>query len=235
MRLLTIAAAVLMAALTAGETAATTTIPKERICPVGGAKYPSFEIGSTSSFGVRLDLQRLGPSAHLPYVECPNGFVVYKDESEFTADEIAKLTPLVASARYQAARGSGPEALRVVMQLEALGATDAEIRGWLFRVAFESEGCNKPLRREYLLRTVMAYETYLAGAPAQDEAWWIASIRRADLLRQLGRFDDSAVAADTLLKTASGQPPHVAKIIGQISARAKARDGAPAVFDDKSD
>ena len=54
---------------------ATTLFTVERTCPIGGAKYPSVEIGSTSQFGMRLDLRPNGPAAHLPWVKCPNGFI----------------------------------------------------------------------------------------------------------------------------------------------------------------
>src|SRR6266480_7738470 len=103
-------------------TYATTLVNVERTCPVGGEKYQSFEIGSTSQFGVRLDLRPIGP--HVPWVECPNGLVLFKGEEKFTKDEIAKLTPVVASAEYQRMREEHSAAYRAVYLLRSLGESD---------------------------------------------------------------------------------------------------------------
>jgi len=91
---------------------ATTLYPLERTCPVGGEKYASVGIGSTTQLGMRLDLRPMGPAANLPTPVCPNGFVVFKDETRFTEAEIAKLTPLVASDAFQRARQEHTEAYR---------------------------------------------------------------------------------------------------------------------------
>ena len=83
---------------------ATMLVDGDRVCPIGGETYKSFEIASTTSFSRRLDLRPLGPAGYLPWIECPNGFVVYKSEKEFTTAEIETLTPVVASAEYQKLR-----------------------------------------------------------------------------------------------------------------------------------
>jgi hypothetical protein len=225
--------AISSAALFAVAASATTTIPKERVCPVGGEKYASFEIGSTSYWGIRLDLQRTGIGAYLPYVECPNGFVVYRDEAEFTAEEIAKLTPVVASAEYKALRESAPP-VRIVMLEGALGKSDADLRHWLFRASFETEREQAdPSHRKYLTRATDAYGEWLKVHAEHDEEWWFCAVRHADLLRQSGRFAESAFAAKELR---AAQPPKdtvLPQVIDQIEQKAAAGDSAPAQAEDK--
>jgi hypothetical protein len=224
------AAALIALVLASGQSFATTIYRTERTCPVGGEKYQSFGIGSTSSFGMRLDLQRLGPQAHLPYIECPNGFVVTKDEADYTPDEIAKLTVVVASEVFQTARKIAPPALRVVLQQEALGSSDAEMRWALFRVAFESEEGNRELRLVFLERTETAHRAALAVLAKDSDEWWFAALRRADLLRQLGRFDDCIAVAEDLAKAAAGRTDILPAVAAQILEHARAHDAAPAEF-----
>jgi hypothetical protein len=217
---------------------ATTTISKERVCPVGGEKYESFEIASTSFRGIRLDLQRTGVGAYLPYVECPNGFIVFKDEDQFAADEIAKLTPVVAGVEYQVARRDEPPATRVVLLLRALGQTDVEMRHWLFRAAFESESKGKelePLRLKYLALAADAYGVYVKGHEIRDEAWWGAQVRRADLLRQLSRFDEAAALVAEMEKAHASENEFYLKVAAQILERAKVGDAQPADYKDDGD
>ena len=224
-------AAVLAALAFCGAARATTLIQVERTCPIGGARYLSFEIGSTSNFGRRLDLRWIGPEGHLPTVECPNGFVVFKPEEEFTAAEIATLTPVVASAAYQAARRSEPIAARTVLLKRALGTSEADLRDLLLQVAFQAEDARQEdVRQKYLALAASAYDAFLAAHPTPDDDWWIPTIRAAEIARQRGRFDDAIRIADsvaTLTPPADGWLGRVAK---QIRARAVAKDAAPAPF-----
>jgi hypothetical protein len=218
--------------------AATTMVPKERVCPIGGEKYKSFEIASTSYFGIRLDLQRTGVGAFLPYVECPNGFIVYKDESEFKTDEIAKLTPVVSSPEYQVARTNEMPAMRVVMLRRALGDDDATLRNWLFKAALEAEqNQQKELRLKYLAMAVNAYSDYLLGHSKHDSNWWFSAVRRADLLRQLSRFDEAiAVVKDIRAVNDSDDQnvPFFLKVAAQIEKQAAVQNAQPTAFEDQS-
>ncbi|HEX4301967.1 MAG TPA: hypothetical protein VHZ78_04200 [Rhizomicrobium sp.] len=211
---------------------ATTLFPRDRTCPVGGETFKSFAIGSTSSFGARLDLRPMGPQAHLPTVECPNGFVVFKAEEDFTPAEIATLTPVVASATYQAARQTEPIAGRTVLLMQALGTDEAGLRNVLLLAAFEAEDAGaEDLRQKYLTRAAAAYDAFVAAHPAQDEDWWVAKLRAAEIARQQSRFDDAIRIADGL---ASLKPPGdgwFGDVAKQIKAKAVLKDAAPAPFE----
>lgn len=209
---------------------ATTMQPVERTCPVGGARYPSFEIMSTSSFGLRLDLRRNGPAAFLPYVECPNGFIVFKDEKEFSAEEIAKLTPVVSTSEYQAARKSEVEAYRVVLLRRALGTSEAALRHQLMQAAFEAEAQRPELREKYLALSAAAYRAYLAGHSTQDREWWVAQLRLAEIARQQGHFPEAVAGVEALKTAADPDPIWFRQVASQIRAKATAGEREPADF-----
>jgi hypothetical protein len=217
--------------VTLGAADATTILKMERVCPVGGEKYDSFMIGSTSYFGLRLDLRRNGVGAFLPYVECPNGFIVFKDEKDFTPDEIAKLTPVVASGTYREARQSEVDAYRVVLLRRALGASDADLRHQLMQAAFEAEVHQKDaLHAKYLALAAAAYTDFVKAHSEQDTEWWVAKLRLAEIARQQGRFADAIAAIDALKGAADPKPAVFRDVAAQIRARAEAGDKVPADF-----
>jgi hypothetical protein len=210
---------------------ATTIEPIERVCPVGGAKYKSFEIMSTSSFGMRLDLRRIGPAASLPRIECPNGFVVFKEEKEFTPDELAKLTPVVAADEYQRARRDEPISYRIVLLKRALGQGDAELRDVILAAAFDAEDArNDSQRQKYLALAEAAYTAFLAQQAAHDLDWWVASLRQAEIARQRGHFDDAQARATALLKLGPAPKDWILQVADQIGQKARAKVSEPAAF-----
>lgn len=211
---------------------ATTMMKVTRTCPVGGAKYESFEIGSTSSFGIRLDLRPVGPAAYLPFVECPNGFVVFKEEKDFTPEEIAKLTPVVASAEYQRLRTEHMIAYRIAYLRRALGEGERGL-GWiLMRAAWQAEDAkNETLRQTYLSEARRAYELERAANPTPTDDWWTASVILAEIARQQGRFEDAIAAVKALPTQQLPSDSPIPKVAKQIRAKAEARDAAPAKFE----
>lgn len=230
MRAIGQAAAILL--LLASAAQATTTVPQERTCPVGGVKYESFAIASTSSFGMRLDLRRMGPIAFLPTIECPNGFVVYKDEAEFTPDEIAKLTPVVASGEYQKARGEEPVSYRIILLERALGKSDTDLRHLLLAAAFDAEDAkNEPQRQKYLALAEAAYTSFLAQHAGHDEDWWVASLRQAEIARQMGHFEDAEARVAALLKLGPAPEDGYLKVADQIGQKARAKVSEPQPYE----
>jgi hypothetical protein len=202
-----------------------------RICPVGGERFGSSVVGPTMNPGVRLDLRPTGPEAQMPLVECPNGFVPFKGDGDYTSAEIAILTRVVASAHYQTVRKTEPRAARIILLQRALGMGEAEFRHTFLIAAFEAEDDgHEDVRQRYLTLAAAAYEAFLTAHPAQDEEWWIAKLRTAEIARQQSRFEDAIRIADSL---ASLKPPgdgRYGDVAKQIAAKAKLRDAAPADF-----
>jgi hypothetical protein len=230
--LVTFAMALAVAAIPAG---ATTQVNVTRTCPIGGAKYESFEIMSTSQMGVRLDLRPIGPAAHLPFIECPNGFVVFKAEKDFTPEEIAKLTPVVASEEYQRMRTEHMIAYRIAHLRRALGESEKNL-GWiLLRAAWQAEDAGKEsLRQTYLTEARRAYEAQLAANATVTDDWWTASVLLAEIARQQSRFTDAIAALDGLPLDKLPADNPIPKFVQQIRAKAKAGDAAPAPLESRN-
>lgn len=223
--------------LAAIDVAPATTMGKMvRTCPIGGEKYDSFAIFSTSSFGIRLDLRRGGPAAHLPTPECPNGFVVYKDEKEFTPEEIATLTPLVASEAYQRLRGSHMLSYRTFHLLKALGAPEANL-GWsLMQAAWEAEDAgDESLRQTYLSEAQPIFMRLREAGGARNDMFWMAHILVAEIARQQARFDEAAALLDAAPMKELADTHAVVEFARQIRARAGARDAKPAFLAGKGE
>ena len=216
-----------------GAAQATTLYPLERSCPVGGERYQSFGIGSTSRFGLRLDLRPVGPAAFLPMIECPNGFVVFKDDSKFTPAEIAELTPVVASKAYQDLRRTEPIAARVVLLLRALDVDEVGLRAELLNVAFQAEDTNdQAVRQKYLALAASAYVAFLAAHDKADLDWWVARLRVAEIARQQSRFDEAIQLVNGLNGVAPPGDGFLGRVANQIRARAQARDAVPQAYQD---
>jgi hypothetical protein len=172
------------------DTYATTLFHVERTCPIGGEKYQSTEIGSTSSFGMRLDTRPIGPAAHLPWTECPNGFVVFKDEKDFSKAEIKKLTPVVASSEYQRMRKEHMIAYRAVYLRHRLGEKNTDLAWLILQAVWQAEDENmEKLRQDYLKEAYNAFIAKVKARKNHDEEWWTASILVAEIERQRHNFN----------------------------------------------
>lgn len=228
MKRFTVAVILMIALATAAN--ATRLVPVERTCPIGGEKYKSFDIMSTSQFGMRLDFRPNGPIARLPWEECPNGFVVWKED--FTKEEIAKLTPVVGSAKYQQMRDTHVIAYRVVFLRRTLGETDVELAWLILKAAWEAEDQKREqLRQTYLAEAQTALAARAATMPTHDEEeWWPCAIVVAEIDRQRSRFRESIAKLDALpvreLQTGSA----LLAVIAQIRDRARKGDPNPADF-----
>lgn len=186
---LPILASLLLAALAPISAAgAANAVKKTMTCPIGGASFDYAAPTSVASLGSRPDGKPYGnttfPSA-LP--ECPgNGLILYKDYGE---DEIAKLTPLVASDEYQALRRDGGQYYRAYWLMKAMGLGPEDYLWALLQASWEAEG--KPELRARYLGELAELSAKVTPAPSDIE--WIGMEGRSiNALRELGRFDEAA-------------------------------------------
>ncbi len=210
---------------------ATTMMPVQKNCPIGGEKYESFEIMSTSQFGMRLDLRPNGPAAYLPWDRCPNGFVVWKDAKEFTPEEIAKLTSVVASEEYQRMRKEHATAYLVVHLQRALGVSEADLAWLILKAAWEAEDVKEDLRQCYLAEAEPAMIARARSRTSHDEDWWSASLVAAEIERQRGRFAEALTLLAALPVNELKADDVKRAVIEQIKAHANRRNPRPADFE----
>ena len=156
-------------------------------CPIGGSPFDYARPAASQAIGMRPDGKPYGPGqypAALP--ECPdNGLILYKD---YAPAEVEKLTPLVASAEYQALRGTDTAYYRAYWLMKALGESPDKYLWVLLQASWEAES-RPALRDRYLSEFVEAS----AAIPARpDDVEWIGMEGRAiNALRELGRFDEA--------------------------------------------
>lgn len=183
-----IALALAIVALSA-PAAATTFFEQKFTCPVGGKTFKAAVIGSSSSWGQRPDGRAYGTTPVWPMTECPdNGLILF--EREFSRADIARLTPLVASADYQAMRKSDSQYYRAWWLKKNLGRDAFELTDTLLVASWEVD--------EWPEVKARYQQQFAAGAMALEwseekaSPWFWLRLRAANALRELGRFDESA-------------------------------------------
>jgi hypothetical protein len=187
MRMPLIAAAALAgAALPVGAVAQGGSARQTMTCPIGGVSFDYVVPVTTPPLGDRPDGKPYGTSAPTPLPECPtNGLVLYKD---YTADEVAKLEPLVASDRYKALRKNDTQYYRAYWLMKEMGVPAQLSLLALLQAGWETDG--KPaLRARYLAEFA---EASAAAEKRPNDLRWIGMEARAvNALRELGKFDEA--------------------------------------------
>ncbi|HEX5183024.1 MAG TPA: hypothetical protein VFW19_07710 [Allosphingosinicella sp.] len=172
--------------------AATPTVAKKMICPIGGEAFVYHQPVSSAALGMRPDGKPYGTAAApAPLPECPgNGLVFYKD---YTDDEVRTLEPVVASEDYQALRKTDTQYYRAYWLMRQMGVGPEDYLWALLQASWQAEG--KPeLRARYLSELV----TESAKVPPNptDMDWVGMEGRAIDALRELGRFDEAEARLD---------------------------------------
>ena len=185
---------------------ATTFAPVDKICPVGGEKFSSLEMMSTTTWGQLPDGMPLGVGPNpAPLPQCPgNGLVIYK---EFDEASIPKLSAFVMSDAYQAQRADSTP--RYLAYLTATELGDEESRPWLLLGAtWEAKnGHMDALATRYMNELVKLVELKPLE-PTKLESIAIKA-RAANTLRELGRFEaaESLRASIKIADDAGGNEP----------------------------
>lgn len=211
--------------------AATTVFPVKLTCPVGGEVFEGLEIGSTSQFGMRLDLRPVGPAAKLPLNSCPsNGFVMYQDD--WTPAQLEVLGRLVASPAFLALRGAGPWRRALAME-EALAEDPGGLADVTVRAAWEAEDAGDlPAHAALLELAVARVEAAAGGQASTSPEWWTLKLLAAELRRQRGDAAGCLAALDALpVETLAKDRPE-REAITQMRGLARLGDTLPAVFGD---
>lgn len=135
---------VMATGLAAGTASAMTMLPVDYVCPVGGETFTAQTVGSGTAYGHFLDGQLYGPiGSPWPLVQCPgNGFLLYK--RDFSAEEIARLTPYVESAEYQVLRHTETSYGLLARVLRHMGEPDQVLAGVLHQATWQAQGEQYP-------------------------------------------------------------------------------------------
>jgi hypothetical protein len=194
MRTLTLVLAFAAVALPGAPAAAGTPVTEKMKCPIGGQSFDFETTGSYTTFGSRPDGKPYGSwQFPLAVPECPdNGLVLYK---EYSAEEVAKLEPLVASEAYQALRKADTSYYRAYWLMREMGLGPERYLWALLQATWQADGKPELKKR---------YQTELAEASAKVEPkpasldWLGMEGRAINALRELGRFDEALARLDKL-------------------------------------
>ena len=178
-----------------------TPYPIKMTCPVGGERFTHVATGSYSTWGARPDGKPYGswtfPS---PLPQCPkNGLVLFK---EFTAPEVAKLRPLIASPEYRAMVQRDTPYYRASWLARTVAPAEAT---WLLLQAAWEADDKIELRRRYLAEFAEA----AAAQPraADDEmAWLVLQARAVNARRELGQFEEAKKQLEALSSALAHRP-----------------------------
>lgn len=175
---------------------ATTYAPVRRTCPIGGEKFESYEMMSNSYFGSRPDGKPYSPTPVGRIPECPqNGFIIFDDE--LTPTELARLTPLIATAEYRALRQAETQYYRAWWLLSRSGRNDRYLEAaFLLTASWQSD--DDPVRKARYQAAFVTAATGLTRDGGNTERWFSLNLRAANALRELGRFDEAAARLDSL-------------------------------------
>lgn len=182
---------VLLAAALALPVGATTFVQQDVVCPVGGEKFVGFIVASTTTWGQRPDGRPYGSMPVVPVIECPgNGMILF--EEEFGEEDVARLTPLVASREYQAMRTVDSPHYRAWWLQKQIGRDPFTLAGSLLVASWDAD-MQPTLKTRYQAALADAVGA-LAWSKEQASPWFWLRLRGANALRELGRFDEAAAA-----------------------------------------
>jgi len=128
---------------------------QEYECPIGNETFTSVVMGSSSTFGYRLDLKPMGRViAPSPLAVCPsNGFVIYQED--FSDEEIADLTKFVLSKEYQELRDNNTDYYLLAKIFEHQKKSNDYIAYAYLRASWQAEGSDN--YKKYLDLAILSY------------------------------------------------------------------------------
>ena len=141
-------------------------------CPIGGEVFTQRRPASGTGFGMELDMKPFGALiAPWPLPVCPgNGFVIYKDEEDFSAAERERLTAYVASDAYRTLVADDTPYYRAAMLMRAAGDDSVPAAVVLLRATWEAQADAQYTR--YAEAALAAYRLEIAQEPAPAAPEW---------------------------------------------------------------
>lgn len=198
----------LLATLALTQPAAALTFFEETVtCPIDGKTFTYQAMGSGTTFGQRLDLKPIGPTAAPPPLPvCPDDhFVVFEEKLDPTA--IKKLKSFISTGRYRKAIADRESSYYLLALLLEARGEPAEVIGFAYlRASWQVEG-DAPRTERYLTESLKWHERALTGGVPPDRNFQVELIT-GELERRLARYD-AAAARFTRLATrpeATGAP-----------------------------
>ena len=187
--------------LLTGTVHAMTIREKQFTCPIDGTAFEYMIALSGSQFGMRLDLQPLGPTpAPWSLPSCPEcRFPLF--EEEFSDEEIERYRELVESEAFREVTENKSSYFTLALVKEHDGEAAGEIGYAYLRASWQLE----EEREKYEKCLALALEQYREDFESEEheervDAWWTSGILVAELERQLGNFEAALNQVERLRK-----------------------------------
>ena len=198
----------------------------EEKCPLDGTIFTTTEDMSGTSFGKRLDLKAIGPTASpwsIPV--CPKDhFVLFK--KKFSKEEIADLRSFVGSKPYQAVAADHSSYFLLARIFEHLKKPPGNI-GFIYLQASWQVETDPAAYREYAQSSLASYREAILAAKEHDEAWQTAQLISGELERRLGLLPEATKRFTELAKQPEFQKGIFKSIVSYQLELLKQNDTAP--------
>jgi uncharacterized protein (DUF2225 family) len=169
----------------------------KKTCPVCKTEFKTMVDMLGTSFGMRLDLKKLGPIAspwRIPVcTKCK--FVLYDDK--IPEKDLAKCKEIVESKDYKKHSARASYFLLGILS-QKLGKDDMKIAHLYLNASWQEEENKEHLKQDLGL-SLKYFEAYLKDPTAKEpDAYFTALLLKGELLRRLGKFDEAKKHLDTL-------------------------------------
>ncbi len=212
--------------LHASAASAHTTAEVEEVCPLDGTKFTALEDMSGTSFGKRLDLRAIGPTASpwsLPV--CPKDhFVLFKQK--FSPEELADLRGIVNSEPYQTVAADHSSYFLLARILAHQKKAPGIVAFAYLQASWQVEA--DPVKyRDYAQRSLSSYREALLASKDHGEAWKTAQLLAGELERRLGLFAEATTRFMQLAKQEEFQGGLFKKIVAYQLELTRQHDSKP--------
>lgn len=172
--------------------------PEQMTCPIGGERFEALVTSHYSTHGSRPDGM---PGTYwympLPIPECPsNGLVVFE---QFTPEQIAALTPLIASPDYRRMVAEESTYYRAQWLATRIGMPEQEALWMLLSATWQVKPARGPIGQPMPspAKAVQYQQEFVARVRAlpanpRDPSYVILYERAANAERELGHFESAA-------------------------------------------
>lgn len=172
--------------------------PEQMTCPIGGERFEALVTGHYSTRGARPDGR---PRSYwympLPLPECPsNGLVIFGD---FTPEQIAALTPLIASPDYRRLVAEESSYYRAQWLATRIGLPEREALWLLLSATWQVKSGNGPIgqpmpspTKSRLYQQEFVARVRALPVDARDPTYIGLYARAANAERELGDYRNAA-------------------------------------------
>lgn len=158
-------------------------------CPVGGAKFDHVGYAAYSIYGARMDGKPSGSTSFpLRLAICPNGFIVLKNEKDYTREEKRVYARIIARAEFKALAKETSYYRAFYIAREGGFTPPADVAYLLLQATWEAD-TNPPLHWRYQEELIAYIDATLSNLGHDTLPYWYFQGYAANAERQTGQFD----------------------------------------------